>query len=429
MVQASRAADEIRSLSGIASATSDVVARDGKDHPGDWVVTIVAHARAADRLGTTPGPVLDAMRRSEFGRAYRVTVILDVPGTVGFAPVRISGLGEEQAFVPAGPGVVDAADRLRRLPLAKRIDFESGTGTVTLTESAAHRPSPLAEAIVALRSVAGLGSGALTVIDVLWPEDQHAARSIEVAPSAPSDTVVALLDEAASQHDVTRIDARENRPDVNGTSPDANPQGSRPTLAIESARPEILARALAAAADPAAERGERPRTAFDVFDEDRSNSVQGFVGSLRGSAAAGPTWDDLLAPAPDLVARAESLKEYEDAVRSFLQRATSLSPAPGDARPDIRRGPCVTGDGEAVRGSVLLRLWHDPNATDESVGDAFASITADWARAGLAPRDRALGTDFWAPDDIRAGPPGIAQASIRGTTEGLRIEAVSQCPA
>lgn len=426
--QASRAAAEIGALSGVASATSDVVARDEKDHPGDWIVSIRVHTNTVEGLTTAPEPVLDAVQRVDLRRAYRVNVTLDVPGGAGLAPVRISGLGEEQPARAAGPDVIEPADLLRRLPLAKRVTFESSTGTVSLTDPAAHGSSPLAAAAGALRSVAGLGGGALTAVAALWPDgDQRMSRSIEVTPAAPSEALAAVLDHLASRDDVTWINSDDNRPDVSGTHSFVDPQGSRPTLSIETAHPEADAQAVASAVDPAADRGERPRTAFDLHDANRSHSVQGFVGLPVGSAAPGQTWEELLAPVRDPAAMEDQLAQHEDDVRGFLQRAASVASAPSDLHLSVQPGACVGGGGEAVHGSVSLPLWHDPTSTDESVGRAFAAITTDWARAGLAPRDRAMGTDFWAPDGSRPASAGIAQASIRGTMDGIRIEAVSLC--
>lgn len=426
--QASRAAAEIGALSGVASATSDVVARDEKDHPGDWVVSIRVHTSTVEGLTTAPGPVLEAVHRIDLRRAYRVNVTLDVPGAAGLAPVWIRGLGEEQPARAAGPDVIEAADLLRRLPLAKRVTFESGTGTVSLTDRAARGPSPLAAAAAALRGIAGLGGGALTAVAVLWPDgDQRESRSIEVTPAAPSEALAAVLDHLASRDDVTWVTGDENRPDLSGTHSSVEPQGSRPTLSIESARPEADAQAVASAGDPAADRGERPRTAFDVHDANRSRSVQGFVGLPVGSAAPGQTWEELLAPAPDPAAMEDQLARYEDDVLGFLQRTVSVASAAGDLQPDVQPGSCVGGGGDAVYGSLLLPLWHDPASTNESVERAFAAIIADWARAGLAPRDRAMGTEFWAPDGSRPASAGIAEASIRGTTDGIRIAVVSLC--
>lgn len=424
---ASRAASEIGALSGVASATSDVVARDEKDHPGDWVVSIRVRTSTVDGLTAAPGPVLDEVHRLDLQRAYRVNVTLDVPGAAGFAPVWISGLGEERPML-AGPDVIEAADLLRRLPLAKRVTFESATGTVSLTDPAAHGSSPLGAAADALRSITGLGGGALTAVAVLWPDgDQRMSRSIEVTPAAPSEALAAVIDHLASRDDVTWINSEENRPDVSETHPSLDPRGSRPTLSIESAHPEADAQAIAGAVDHAADRGERPRTAFDVHDANRSHSVQGFAGLPVGSAAPGQTWEELLAPAPDPAAMEDQLAQYEDDVRGFLQRTVSVASAPGDLQLSVQPGSCVGGSGEAVHGSLSLPLRHDPTSTDESVGRAFAAITADWARAGLAPRDRAMGTDFWAPDGSRPASAGIAEASIRGTTDGIRIEVVSLC--
>jgi hypothetical protein len=127
----------------------------------------------------------------------------------------------------------------------------------------------------------------------------------------------------------------------------------------------------------------------------------------------------------DPVDVAQRLSAYEDGVRGFLN--STVTGITGADEPEVQLTSCTTGEGQSVHATVLLPLWDQPDATNDSVEAAFSAITTAWKRAGLSPSDRAMGTDNWTRSDTATEPVGVEQASIRGTKDGITVRVASPC--
>jgi hypothetical protein len=302
---------------------------------------------------------------------------------------------------------------LRRSAVVGRVSGAPGEPVVALAADVAAGPAPLARAAAAVRSVPNVG-----IVQVYWDAGDERQRTVDVTSDAPSDALVGALDAIAVRPDASWLLSVERR--------DAT--AARPDLTVESLQPETDATALAGASDPPADRGERPRTSFTVREPGSDSQITGYVGLPLGSSEPELTWQRLdeaaTATDPDELTRMSA--DDERTVRDFL--LASARAAGSTVEPDIRTFECDGGAGaQATIGSMLIPLWSDPDATTESVNRAFDDIGASWTKAGLVPRERALGTDIWGPATPGKGPAAIDTARIRGTTEGIRIYLTGVC--
>jgi len=431
VARANAVAAEVRGVGGVKSARAEVSSRDPKDHPADWVVRVDSEAADPSGLSALTGRLAELVRSADLKGAWSVDLRLSVPGGSGLAPVRLER--DIRAAVPptteppAVEAVVAAADGLRRLPSAGSVLLSRAEVGFELGPRAARGAAPLATAAGELRSLPGFGSGALDAVTVAWRRDgvrDGDPRSVDVSASAPSEGLVAVIDRLTARADVAWLTARDSR------------DFTRPSLTVTSGRPELDALALAAATDPEADAGRRPRTAFSAsLVGDRDSDFEGYVGLPLASPEPALTWEQLRpatpTPAPaagptlDPAEAEQQVDAYRGAVDTFLRAAASASGTAPEPRIDVTG--CDAGTGSSVQGEVLLPVWEAPDATEESVEAAFARITDSWAAAGLRRSDRAMGTDYWTPASSAGTVATLSRASIRGTTEGIRVRATSPC--
>ncbi|RDV44584.1 hypothetical protein DOE76_12585 [Leifsonia sp. ku-ls] len=426
VARADAVAAEVRRLPGVVEATAEVASRDSKDHPADWVVTVGVKAADAGQLTTLPAAVADSAGWAGLGTAWSIGYRLSVPGSARLAPVLLEQSMLAGRAAPATrEAVVAAADAVRRLPSAGSVAFAASGGSLALTKRAALGPTPLATAAAELHALPGFGTDALSSIDVTWRRDGPGGplpRSVTVAATGPSGALVTAIGRLAARADVAWISATDNR------------DGTRPLLGVATAHPDQDGADLAAAADPAAEEGRRPRTRFRAESgSDGERSVTGYVGLPPGSPEPPLTWAQLRPGTPaaephDVPEPARGLDASRSEVDAFLRAAAATASPSGPGVPPSPRVDttgCDTGAGSSVQAELLLPLWEAPDATEQSLQAAFDRITASWAAAGFQRGDRAMGTDYWMP--AAGSASGLRWASIRGTAEGLRVRVASVC--
>jgi hypothetical protein len=59
----------------------------------------------------------------------------------------------------------------------------------------------------------------------------------------------------------------------------------------------------------------------------------------------------------------------------------------------------------------------------DSADDTYDAITESWEADGYTRSDQAMGTSIYSPITVQP----VVQASIRGTSEGIRITAMAAC--
>lgn len=360
---------------GVESARSSVT---GGYSGGAWTVTIHVRLRTAGDL-TAAAAAAATLDATPFTAAKEVMLETIVPEGRGLAPVTISD-ARSQRGTSRFPAALEAADAVRRMPVAGQVDIRSGVLSVG--------SAPLVGTVEALRGIPGFGSGQLTRVTVeLPPHATSSSGSVEIAADGPSMELLGALDQLAGQPQVSRIVHTEQRTD------------ERPRLDIETSDPESVARLLTSVTD-AADRSPRPRTAFSARAAEGASALNGFVGlPLAG--------DD---PPPPASEADPILASYEAELRTFLQKTANADAA-----------ACTIADGRGVQCEVILALWHDPDMTEETVEARYAAITAAWQRAGLVGEGRALGTELWGRGPHFPGPAGVHSARIRGTANGIRV--------
>lgn len=409
--QAAQVAADLRAKPGVASARSAVRAQSWR-HPEAWIVAIDATIRSADDLRDATAEVAATVDAAPFRHATDVRLALEVPAGPGVAQVSLSEsrLHRDQTGMAAA---IDAADALRRLPVVDSVDLTGSTQSVRLDTATATSAAPLATAAAALRSIAGFGAGRLTSVMVEWPLRPDAAwSSIDISVDGPSDALAATVDELASRPDVERIALSEQR------------SQDRPQLALTTGHVDADTELLAATADPAAERLQRPRTAFWVHSSDLKRTATGFVGVPLGTATPDLHWNTVDNPPLPAEQVAATLADAEAALRSFLTK-TVIGAGRTDVAQPVDTEVACNAAAALVQCTVLLPLWHEPDATEVGVEARYAAITAAWRRAGLMPSERALGTELWTPATDASAASGVALARLRGTVDGIRADVES----
>ncbi|MEN2741837.1 hypothetical protein ABCS02_28965 [Microbacterium sp. X-17] len=356
---AARVAREVRGQPGVESARSSVT---GGYSGGAWTVAIHVRLRTAGDLTTAAATAAATLDATPFTAAEDVILEAVVPEGRGLAPVTISDARSQRGTARL-PAALEAADALRRMPVAERVDIKSEVLSVG--------SAPLVSTAEALRGIPGFGTGQLTRVTVeLPPHATSRSGSVEIAADGPSLELLGALDQLAAQPQVSRIVHTEQRTD------------ERPRVDIETSDPESVARLLTSVTD-VADRLARPRTAFSARAADSASALNGFVGlPLAGED-----------PPPPADEAGPILATYEAELRTFLQQTA-----------DSDAAACTIADGRGVQCEVILPLWHDPDMTEESVEARYAAGTELWGR----------GPDF-------PGPAGVHSARIRGTTDGIRV--------
>lgn len=376
-------AAQIRDLPGVDSAEARVTAVDPKDKPNEWRTAVRVIATGADDLPLLPGAV--SAIRAPSGLISRVTI--DFPAAQGIAALT---LGSFDSAAVQRAGVLRALSAVRSVAVT-----EWGSG-VTVGAG-----TSLTEAAALIR-----GTGTLTTdpFDAVHVGHESGKGNAEISQAGPSDPLLRFIDKLVADPAVRFADSAE-----------PSEQSARPLVRVGAADPDSVAAALAGLAGD--EREGRPRTAFGVSDEDAP--IRGFVGLPLDS----PEPDDLVPPpvppTPDEeAARAAALAEYELQVGAFLDDAAEAAGIP--TTPEVFVTDCETpATGSRVQGMLLIDVF----AQADSADPAYDAITSAWEKKGYTHSDQALGTAVYAP--ITSQP--VAQATIRGTSDGIRISAFSPC--
>jgi len=123
----------------------------------------------------------------------------------------------------------------------------------------------------------------------------------------------------------------------------------------------------------------------------------------------------------DEAALATQLAADTESVTHFLLAAAEAAGIPGiPAAPDVFAGQCSNPDTlSQLQGTLLLPVFDYVDSAD----DAYDAITASWEADGYTSSDQAMGTAIYSP--ITDQP--VVQASIRGTSEGIRVTAMTAC--
>ena len=419
-------AEKIGEITGITAVDVDVWGRDFKDHPNDWIFVFSITAADAGSLDSVAPAVRKIANRAS---VYAVTVALEVPAARSIAPVVLRNLDET---------TVQAAAALRALPEVAAVDIGSSYPGTTVDKSPG---ATLAETAASLRTVPGFGADAslsgvdpIHSITIQWEGSrQDSLHAVEIGVSGPSVPVLNTLEHLGADSSVNQINALEG--EMWGLPPE------RPAIEVEMDRPADGVPVLAGTADPAAEAGIRPRTAFRVstgtMGTTPSAEPDGYVGLPLGAdepldlpsppVLPDPTTADqalvdfppdewVPSTDPAVLARLDTLTAE---VENLLHNAGALAGVTADFTTNV--GPCEWPDvGTHITAYVVLPVFEVADSAD----DAFASIVGDWERSGLARSDRALGLDIYSNPLADAV---IAMATIRGTSEGINISVTSQC--
>jgi hypothetical protein len=434
--EAEELAQSIRALDGVTDVTVDVYSRDVKDHPNDWIVALSVDTQNSTSLRTVPSAIRSTISGAD---VYLVDVVLDVPAAMGVAAVRLRGVGEATEA---------AATQLRAIAEVESVSVGAWPGTSVEKRSSAG----LAQTAAAVRAVEGFGSGGslagenpLQSVLIGWDGAAvEAHHQVEIGASGPSDPVLDGLERLGREQSVEQVYAYE----AEGFSSLGESAAGRPTINITGGDSKWVVGLLTATVDPAAEARLRPRTAFGVWTPHGMEFV-GYVGLPAGS----PEPDDVPVPpepAPaseanpvdpatglpaDAVPAAEwapsndpavlaRLSELTGEVVAFLDRTEAIAGISAELTPTV--GPCVwnpqmsNGQASSVSASVVLPIFTIADSADA----AFAAITSDWRRSGLSYSDRALGLDIYSN---RTDGAVIADATIRGTSDGISIRVSSAC--
>jgi hypothetical protein len=421
---------QIRTINGVTEVDVEVHSRDAKDHPSDWIFVFTIDTANSSSLGLVPSGVRAITEKAS---VYGISVSLDIPASQGIAPVVLRNLSDT---------AVQAAIELRTLPEVAAVDIGAFSPGITVVKS---DDASLAETAVSLRTVTGFGAdeplsaydpltecSPLHTITVQWDGYRENSRhSVEVGSTGPSLPVLDALDQLGGDPTINRIYVVED--DMWGLS------SGRPAIDIEVDRPASVVTLLSETADPAADAGIRPRTAFRVTTGTTTSDTEpdGYVGLPLGSEEpqdlpAPPVQPEPRTPIPAVVDAppAEWVPSTDPVVlaqldtltvdvENFLHNAESISGVTAEFSTNI--GPCETPDGGSIVTAYVVLPIFD---VADSANDAFAAIVGDWERSGLNRADRALGLDIYSnPSDAAA----IAQATIRGTTEGINIRVTSRC--
>jgi hypothetical protein len=405
----------IRSMEGVEDVTVDVWGG-GYGGPEEWILRVNATATNSQGLATLPEAIDDAIETRGFSS---VNVSLTVPGRIGRAEVVLSDLDAE---------AVDVARQLQSLPGAKAITVGWGEARVTI-----FTPKTLAETARSIRALEDFGtSPELTMAVVSWDEAADGSSNrLEISPTGPSESVVDALAQISLDPDVESISATEGT----GAYYAGGGITGRPTVRIGLTAGDFPAQLLAATPDPAADAGVRPRTEFRITVAEGSEYI-GYIGLPLGSPAPDglpeqePSGSPIVPEDPAVSQPVEWIRSEDPAVRAALDARTAAVTAMFDAAGvtagiageySLNEGPCEESNtGTAISGRTVLPVFQIMDRAD----DAMADIVSSWLAAGFTYSDRALGLDIYAHTTESTG---LAQATIRGTSEGLSISVTSAC--
>ena len=372
---------EIRALPGVASANAEVADVDPKDNPGQYYLSVVVTAKNSKDLATVPD--LIATVQSPAGLKLRHTLI--VPAGEQVAAVTLDNSRN-----------VARAEALRSLPFVTSVRLDDHADRVQVAEGVELTP-----AVAALRGSGALTAGPFDSVAMAWDATD---LDISVSMAGPSAALIDFIDNTW-----LRLDR------VSSSEPGDLQQ--RPTLSVDASHPEAVSKALAALVGD--ELDGRPRTAFRVRSD--TDEISGYVGFPLGS----PEPDDLAAvdpvpPPVDEAARAAQIAADTKTVTRFLVDSAEASGIPGT--PNVFVGGCSSAvDSPQVQGTLLLPVFDYLDSAELP----YEAVTASWEKSGYAHSEQATGTAIFSPKERRQ----IAEATIRGTSEGIQITAAAACVA
>lgn len=371
-------AAEVGGLPGVADATAEVRAVDPKDKPDQWTVALKVVAADADGLESVPASI-SGIRPPSGADTH---VVVHVPAGEGVAAVVLSDASDDG---------IDRAGLLRALPFAVSVSVSVDRAVVGVTAA-----TRLATAVAAIRESGTLSTDPLDSVGIA---SDGGARSMEVSQAGPSAGVTALIEKLQALDSVKYVNAYE-----------LSEFDRRPAIRVSTSdQQRVLAMLTGFVED---QHDGRPRTSFTVSTD--TDYFKGFLGLPLGAAEP----DDLptAAPAPvDEAALAAALAADTESVTAFLNAAVEASGLPGT--PEVFVTDCSSKPGSRVQGTLFL--------TTDTADDPYAAIVESWESDGYTHSDQAMGTSAYSPTAARA----VVQATIRGTSEGIRVGALSECRA
>lgn len=375
---------EIRAVPGVVKAEMDVGQVDPKDRAGVWGVRVVVDAATADDLASVPAAIaaIPQPLRAE------TSIVIRVPGAVGLASAVLGDLSDNE---------ISASMVLRDLPITAEVFLDAHRFSVQL-----HEDITLATAVVELRASGVLTSSPLGVIDVGWGDGQASA---EVSALGPSEAVIGIFDTLRHESTVYHLHAAE-----------PNDWFLRPRISVDGTRLSSLTSTFTEVHEQQVDG--RARTAFRLNSDSNADAVSGFVGLPLGSAEP-----DDLPPGPgepppmDPAVVAAQLADDTAGVTAFLAAAALAAGVPGV--PTVFVAECMDIEQSQVTGLLLLPVFE----YTDSAEPGYAAIVAEWEANGYSHSDQATGTSIYMSSQTRP----VVQANIRGTADGIHLQAVGAC--
>jgi len=376
---ASKFEEEIRALPGVASATAEVRDVDPKDKPGQFYLSLVVTATNSDGLTTLP----DLLSAIQPPAGLEVRQTLNVPAGPQVAKVSLNNSRD-----------VARAKALRVLPFVTSVRLDDGVDSVQVSEGV-----ELAPAIAALRESGTLTADPFDSVSLAWDASD---LNVSVSMAGPSAALVEYFENAQLQLDqVSSSEPRDWLP--------------RPIVNLVAPNPDLVAKALSELVGDELEG--RPRTAFSVYSD--TQEASGYVGLPLGSPKPDDlTTTDSVPPPVDEEVRATQIAADTRVVTDFLLDTAKASGIPGT--PEMFVGSCASPDNSPqVQGALLLPVFDFTNSAEP----AYAAVTKSWEAVGYIHSEQATGTAIFTPQ----GKQPIVQATVRGTSDGIRISAMAAC--
>jgi hypothetical protein len=367
--------DRIGALAGIASVEAGLGHEDG--YGTSWKASVTATATTADLA--TAAEVAAAAEDGVTGASLDLTV--DFPASEGLAPVGLD---------PRIPSLVELAEELRASVIVDSVRLDAVGNAATITSDASF--------VSAASEIRPLIGDAPIVLS-----RGHAA--VTITPTVPGAAVLSVVDALAVQPTVSMVDV------VQGGLSD------RPLLRVTSTDAAAVAGALASTVDEAADAGTARRTEFASSQDGVVDVARGWVGLPLGSPE--PDDEDAWLPPDNATATPVDVTEQEAAIRAFLEHAVTATGIPTEVTTQTRQ--CADEPGTQAVADALVPVF----TVYDDARKSFGAVVSAWRAAGLQVSGRAMGRDYWSAGSD--SPAGVSSASIRGTADGLSLDAESVC--
>jgi len=414
-------------LPHVASVHGELRQVDFKDHPDDWLAEVTVRADSADLA--VAAAVRDRARDAVTGA--RLVLTLEVPRGTGRASVRVD---------PTDPAVVAAADRLRRVDIVRSVELSTRQDLVRVRDGASWTT-----AAAAVRPFLGTRDVVLA--------DGHG--TVEVDATRPGPALLRVLDSGV-------VDEPSLSLGPTFAAVAAGPPGwtDRSSLSAEVDDPAALAALLAGTADEAADAHLAPRTRFVLWQRGTGASARGEEDGYLGLPLDAAAPDDLTPPGsaaphdradgsddggsgggagggaggggggggaggvPSPAWTAAPVPAQTAAVRAFLEAAARTTGVATEVSTTVE--PCAPTGTDDQTGTRAVASAVVPVFTRyDDAQEPFDAVVGQWRAEGFRAGGSAMGRDSWtAPSP---GTEGVATASIRGTAEGLSLDARSAC--